>query len=390
MDTNNQKNILLIRNAAPDDFGGAETYQISLGSILLKNGFKPLITTRSDKLLRYSKEHGINTIRGWWWKKQNWNGLNTLFIPVYLLWQIALTIWYILLIRRISPVALHIQSRDDFIAATIAGKLTKTPTVWTDHMDLRYIFENISKPFKNIPGKIVFWAAKYADSIILISQNEMNLVTSHFKTRGALAEKIQLVTNGVIDTLPSMQRRSTQDNTIHFCIASRIVKNKGIGEVIDAFKKLLQDDTATVTYTLDIYGNGAGLHQFKERAADTPQIQFHGHTNNSTQAILDSDIFILPSYQEGFSIALLEATMLGKAIIASNVDSNPEIIHHNITGLLVPAKDPVSLAKAMKRLSTDTKLRQKIEKNSRANYIKNYQLDAIVTKQIIPLYNKQS
>ena len=134
-----KQTILLIRNAAPRDFGGAETYPVSLASVLTNQGLSPIIVTRSKKLLHYAHEHAIPTVRGWWWSHQNWSGKYALLLPIYLGWQIILTCWYVHLIKKTRATALHIQSKDDFIAATIAGRLTKRKTVWTDHMDLRYI-----------------------------------------------------------------------------------------------------------------------------------------------------------------------------------------------------------------------------------------------------------
>ena len=59
-----KQTILLIRNAAPRDFGGAETYPVSLASVLTNQGLSPIIVTRSKKLLHYAHEHAIPTVRG--------------------------------------------------------------------------------------------------------------------------------------------------------------------------------------------------------------------------------------------------------------------------------------------------------------------------------------
>ena len=64
-----QKVVLLIRNAAQSDFGGAETYQISLAKTLEKLHYQPIIVSRSVKLINYAKDNSIQTIRGWWWSQ---------------------------------------------------------------------------------------------------------------------------------------------------------------------------------------------------------------------------------------------------------------------------------------------------------------------------------
>lgn len=377
--------VLLIRNAAKNDFGGAETYPVSVAKLLSKNGYHPVVVSRSKKVLEYAQNHSVRTRPGWWWSRQNWSGKRILLVPIYVLWQFILTLWYVGLIVRTGAQVLHIQSKDDFIAGTIAGRLMRKKVVWTDHMDLRYVFQNISQPLRNPVGKMVFQAGKLAHHIILISENELRLVTSHFKNNDDLSDQIILVKNGVIDVRDQYAHRPQQ--TFSFCLASRIVVNKGIGEAIQAYILFKQNIAANRPTRLDIYGDGSDYDKFKTLASGHDDIVFHGHQANAIAKIAQSDVFILPSYQEGLSITLLEATMLGKAIIASAVDSNPEVIHDGMTGLLVKARDIESIADAMTRIYTDPTLRKKLESGARSNYERTFNLETIVKNEIIPLYH---
>lgn len=384
--TNSPPTILLIRNAASGDFGGAETYQVSIASVLRESGYNPVIVTRSRKLLAYATAHSIPTITGWWWSRQDWNGYRIIFTPVYIIWQLILIAWYIWLIKYSKASALHIQSKDDFIAATIAGKMMRKKVVWTDHMDLRYILQNITKPLRNPVGKLVYWAAHLANHLILISKNEHKLVTAHFRAHDDLKDKIVIIHNGVIDQPDKYDTSHNNTPDFSFCIASRIVVNKGVGEAIEAYIKFKEDTPIRRPTTLNIYGDGPDMQKFQLLAKKHEDIIFHGHQTNAIDKIAQSDVFILPSYQEGFSIALLEATMLGKVIIASDVDSNGEIIHDNKTGLLIPVKNIAALAAALQKVYADEKLCKKLEKNARDNYLTSYNLHKIVTEQITALY----
>lgn len=380
-----RETILLVRNAAKHDFGGAETYPVSLANILKDMGYKPILVTRSEKLLKYAKGESVKTHRGWWWSRQNWSGWRVSLFPIYILWQIVLTIWYIQLIVRTRALAAHVQSRDDFIAATIAGRIMGIKVIWTDHMDLRYVFESISKNLRNPVGKFVFLAAHIAHHIILISDNEYRLVTAHFKNKHSLEKQIILIKNGVIDR--GVKDRKQKRKRLIFCLASRMVVNKGVGEAISAFKilqKRLSPRDSSVQ--LAIYGDGADTDIFRDLASSDKNIIFYGHQNNAIDKVRDTDVFILPSYQEGFSIALLEASMLGKAIIASDVDSNSEIISHKKTGLLVKVRDTKDLSDAMYLLATDSALRHKLEDGARRNFEQNFDLVKIAKDKIIPLY----
>lgn len=378
--------VLLVRNAAKNDFGGAETYQVSIAQILNKFGYYPIIVTNSTRLKEYAAANDIAIIGGLWWSQQNWSGSRVLMFPIYIIWQLILTIWYINLLLKTEATIIHLQSKDDFIAGSIAAYILKRKAIWTDHMDLRYIFENISQPFRNPVGKLVLWSARFSNHIILISKNEYNLVTSHFKNTFAYKQKITIVNNGVIDKVKDYSTKDSDDSVFSFCIASRIVTNKGIGEAIEAFKLLQEKQNNNTSTRLDIYGDGSELSKFKEIAQNNQSIIFHGHQTDAIEKIASSNVFILPSYQEGFSIALLEATMLGKAIIASNVDSNPEIIKDKKTGLLVPARDPEHLSEAMNTLIVNTRLKESLERNARNNFEANFNLESIVREKIITLY----
>lgn len=382
--------VLLIRNAARNDFGGAETYQVSLAQALQEQGCEPVIVTRSAKLATHAQEHGIKTVKGWWWSRQNWSGVRILLVPLYILWQIMLTAWYLGLIARTRATVLHVQSKDDFIAATAAGRIMRKRVVWTDHMDLRYVFLNVSKPLRNPVGKLVYWAAHWAHRVVLISDNEHRLVAAHFKRKDALKRQIVIIKNGVLDIKQSLTQHKTGD-VFEFCLVSRVVANKGIGEAIDAFAAVqhrLKDKAATVR--LNVYGDGADMNRFKQQASANKSIVFHGHQTNAMQKMNDADVFMLPSYQEGFSISLLEATMLQKAIIASNVDSNPELVVDEISGLLVEPRDADGLAEAMYKLYADADLRNRLALGARRQYEANFNLATITKDKIVPLYKGHS
>lgn len=117
------RTVLLIRNASAGDFGGAETYPVSLAELLKDNAWNPVIVTASKKLQTYASSKGITVHKGLWWAHQNFSGKRVISFPLYVAWQIFLVFWYTLLIIKTQAKVLHIQSRDDFISASIAGKV---------------------------------------------------------------------------------------------------------------------------------------------------------------------------------------------------------------------------------------------------------------------------
>ena len=72
------------------------------------------------------------------------------------------------------------------------------------------------------------------------------------------------------------------------------------------------------------------------------------------------DIYCLPSLWEGLPIGVLEAMAMGKAVIASNIEANREIVEHDLNGLLVPPRSPEKLAAAIQQLAASKELRRSL------------------------------
>jgi len=374
------KRILLIRNAAAYDFGGAERFPVHLSLELSQAGFEPLVVSHSTKLLNYARFEHVQHKRGWWWSHQNWSGKRALLFPAYLLWQIMLTLWYLQLIARLHPSIVHPQSKDDFVAATIAGRLFGKRVIWTDHADLKYIFANHPAWYKNPVGKLVYLASKLAHSITLVSNSERQLIAEALGHE--LDSRYAVIYNGVRDTAVTPIERPQAAKTI-FCATSRLVTAKGIGELITAFQSLHAEQPKTLLW---LVGDGPERAKFEAQAADDSSIIFVGHSDEPLRYVAACDIFVHPSYHEGFSISLIEAAMLGKPMIACSVGGNPEIVTNHTDGLLVPAQDPISLQAAMTELARDTVKQRAYGRVARQTFCKGFEFHDIVMKHFIPLY----
>lgn len=374
--------IILIRNAAAADFGGGERFPIFLAESLQHQDVIPIIYSHHEKLIAAAKAKRLLTRRTWWWSQQSWSGARASLFPVYVLWQMILFFYYLALFVYTRPVAVHIQSKDDFIAATFAAKISGARTAWTDHADLKHIWQNLTVPFKNPVGKLVYFAAKYTDAITVVSKSELREVTAHLTPESPIRKKIAVVYNGCADVLTEYGKKQ-DPSTVQFVIANRLVSDKGIKEAINAFVRLHAEHDNT---KLLLLGDGPEADVFKKQAAEHTAITFAGHQDDPYRAIRQSDVFLQPTYHEGFSVVLVEASMLEMPIIATNVGGNVEIIRDGETGLLVPARDTDALHDAMKRLYESQPLRKMLAKQARAQYLSSFIFDDIVKTQLVPLY----
>jgi glycosyltransferase involved in cell wall biosynthesis len=98
-------------------------------------------------------------------------------------------------------------------------------------------------------------------------------------------------------------------------------------------------------------------------------------------------IFVLPSYMEGVPMALLEAMSFGLPVIATRVGGIPEIVTHEVNGLLLAPGDSDALAAAIARLMEDPALRERLGKAARETIATRFSLDTAV-ERVIEVYRR--
>lgn len=370
------KKIALIRNSYSHDVGGAEIFPTNLAKLIKLDGYEPFVLSANTRTLDIAKTARVKAVRSPWWSFQNFSGPAMSLFPVYLVWVMYVTAWYILFFLKNHIDVAHPQSRDDFVAATLAAKLLNKRVVWTDHADLKYIYMNHKKWYKNPVGKLVHFASKLADHVAITSFSERRLIE---KSLGEKVPANYTVTHiGVVDTYKPVERKGDR---VVFVSTSRLVRDKGIGELLEAFRLI-----NSTNVTLKLCGDGPDTAYFKSLAGHTKNVEFLGHVTDVVRVLQSSDILVHPSYREGFGLSLVEAEMCSLPIIASNVDSIPEIVKDGVSGILVRPKNIEGLAEAMQILAQNPRLRIGMGHAGRQIFLKHFQFDRIVKDKILPLY----
>jgi glycosyltransferase involved in cell wall biosynthesis len=132
----------------------------------------------------------------------------------------------------------------------------------------------------------------------------------------------------------------------------RITRDKGIGELLEAFATLVADgydaDLLLVGPVDDEHG---GAEAFSlSRLAAQPRVYPLGYTDCPEQYLALADFLCLPSYREGFGTVVIEAAALGVPTVGSRIYGLMDAVVDGVTGMLVPPRDAVALADAMRRL----------------------------------------
>lgn len=361
--------VLIVRNAFSHDFGGAETYALNLAIALKHESIEPIVVTQVATLLEKCRSHGVQAIRGPWHSKQGWG-------RVYRFWGPLVTLWYMvfILLKRIDIV--HPQSRDDFLFATKAAQLLRKKVIWTDHGDLKYIFADSAPP--TLTGRILKLAA-YTRSVVAVSNSEKNAILSACPA----FPNLEVVYNGIFS--PSPAEPVARVSKFVIGATSRLVKAKGIAELIEAFADIKQLDQTE----LWLVGEGNDRDDFKAEATElgiADRVMFLGYQTNIWPYLAAFDVFVHPSYHEAFSLSIIEGAMAGKPIIATDTGGNSEIVTNDI-GILVPVGNAAALSEALIKLLGDPKLRQQLGRNAHKLAREKFEFQSIVKNQVLPLYN---
>jgi len=181
-------------------------------------------------------------------------------------------------------------------------------------------------------------------------------------------------TKEVLNHGKEIKRKYNLENKFVFCFVGRVVKDKGINELMNAFDKLSQENNNVV---LLIVGQlEQNLDPISSEAEiilkNNKQIHYVGFQNDIRPYLATSTCFVLPTYREGFPNVVLQACSMELPCIVTNINGCNEIIEHNINGLIVEPKDIDTLYDAMRRMENENKLAFQLGLNTRNDIIKKY------------------
>jgi glycosyltransferase involved in cell wall biosynthesis len=112
-----------------------------------------------------------------------------------------------------------------------------------------------------------------------------------------------------------------------------------------------------VTFILVGDGETRGeVERLAERTEDRSAFIFAGALDDIAPLLSSLDLFVLATETEGLPVSIIEAMAMARPVIATNVGGIPEIVEHDVTGLLVPPGDDGALAVAIRRLLADPEL----------------------------------
>jgi len=152
---------------------------------------------------------------------------------------------------------------------------------------------------------------------------------------------------------------------------------------VDAVVEIFRRVRAHVNARLLLVGDGPDAHLAQERLTSAGlmgEAEFLGEQLDVVALLSVADLFLLPSAQESFGLAALEAMACEVPVVASAVGGLPEVIQHGETGFLHPAGDLQAMAEAGVRLLTDDLLHERIARAGRRVVAERFCTDVVVPR----------
>lgn len=169
-----------------------------------------------------------------------------------------------------------------------------------------------------------------------------------------------------------------EDATV-FLFVGRLAKEKGIEELVEAFRLIYKKNSTSCLVLIGPYEKDHGsLNTTVKRQIEEHQgIYYLGRFDDVRPFYKLSDVFVFPSYREGFPNALMEACAMGLPCIATDINGCNEIIHSGENGILIPPKEMDLLYAAMVKLKEVESIRQDYGKRAREYVEQNFRNEYI-------------
>jgi glycosyltransferase involved in cell wall biosynthesis len=169
--------------------------------------------------------------------------------------------------------------------------------------------------------------------------------------------------------------------------SGRFITSKGLAYLLGAWQVLASRQP---TASLLLLGDGPLLADMRRLAAELKildRVDFRGHLADVREYLQATDIFVLPSLQEGMPNSLLEAMAAALPVVATNIGGVRDVLDHGQNGWLVAPRDAAALAAGLETLLGDVRLARKLAANGFRTILDRYSLDGVVLKYI-ELYQK--
>ncbi len=181
-------------------------------------------------------------------------------------------------------------------------------------------------------------------------------------------QKIRIIHNGVDTGLFSPRAERETHAPVRLVCVGRLIERKGQHHLLHAFARLPAETRNRCRLVLAGTGDAeAGLRVCADQLDLANHVTFLGYVPREAmpEVYTQADIFVLPSQNEGMSMALLEAMASGLPVVVTDTGGSSELVHSGVNGFVIPWGDVPMLTEALDRLVQDQLLRTAMGRASR-------------------------
>tara|TARA_A100001388_G_scaffold264781_1_gene236363 strand:+ start:5659 stop:6786 length:1128 start_codon:yes stop_codon:yes gene_type:complete len=348
------------------------SHRIEIAKELINNGYDVHLGSAITEVSNEIKNFGIKTHP--LLINRSKTGILNIFLTTFSIYR---------LIKKTKPDLIHFISIKPVLLGCLASKFyAKKLKIIASISGLGFIFvdRGVLAKFRRFLICSLYKISLSNKKISIIFQNETD---KSFITRICNLSKDQsFIIKGSGVDLKKFNRSNYDSDKKIVLLPSRIVKSKGVLEFIEAAKLLKGQSRFIICGNLDFEAKDKISLKIINKNVRENNIEYWGFKKNMANIYKSCSIVVLPSYREGLPKALCEASACGKAIVTTNVPGCKDAIINNQTGILVPPRDSLSLAKAIKRLLNDKELCTSMGIKGRINAEKNFDIRKVVESHI--------
>lgn len=258
---------------------------------------------------------------------------------------------YSKLISKISPDIVLAYTAKPVIYGMVAAWLNKTPKRIALITGLGFAFTGPAKGRKATVRRIMQSLYRFSLSKThhIIFQNpddcqdfeNMKIVQSNVD--------VQIIRGCGVDTAIVRQVPPPMNSPVRFVMVARLLTDKGVDEYLEAASIVTKSryDAQFVLVGGEDSNPASISKDTLKRLKHGQPVNWVGHVQDVQDYLIESDVFVLPSYREGLPQSTIEALAIGRAVITTDVPGCRETVEQGVNGLLVSAQDAHALSEAM-------------------------------------------
>lgn len=266
----------------------------------------------------------------------------------------------------------------------LIAKKFKLPCIYTAH---GFHFFKGNNPIKNFIFKTIEkYLAKFTTALITINNEDFN-ACKKWKAKG------KYIINGIgYDPKKYSENRKREDirkslgltNEFTILTVAEIIKRKNYETMVRAIAELKD-----VNLKFLICGRGRDKEKIDELISTlqiNEKVDFLGFRKDINDVMIASDMFLLPSYQEGLTLSIIEALHFGLPVVTSSARGNRDLIEDGLGGFVCDPDDHITISKKILQLMKDEELRKNMGMHN-LSISSDYDIE-VVQKQLEEIYNE--